>query len=48
MVDAILNDRHDILPCSAFLQGEYGIHWLFVGVPDRLGRGAWNRSSRSI
>jgi malate dehydrogenase len=39
MVDAILNDRHEILPCSAFLQGQYGIHGLFVGVLVRLGRG---------
>ena len=39
MVDAILNDRHEILPCSAFLQGQYGIKGLFVGVPVRLGRG---------
>jgi len=39
MVDAILNDRHEILPCSAFLQGQYGIRGLFVGVPVRLGRG---------
>ena len=38
MVDAILNDRHEILPCSAFLQGQYGIDGLFVGVPVRLGR----------
>jgi malate dehydrogenase len=38
MVDAILNDRHEILPCSAFLQGQYGINGLFVGVPVRLGR----------
>jgi len=39
MVDAMLNDRHEILPCSAFLQGQYGINGLFVGVPVRLGRG---------
>jgi malate dehydrogenase len=39
MVDAILNDRHMILPCAAFLTGEYGINGLFVGVPVRLGRG---------
>jgi malate dehydrogenase len=38
MVDAILNDRHEILPCSAFLRGQYGIDGLFVGVPVRLGR----------
>ena len=38
MVDVILNDRHEILPCSAFLRGQYGIDGLFVGVPVRLGR----------
>ncbi len=39
MADAILKDKHKILPCAAFLQGEYGIHDLFVGVPCRLGSG---------
>jgi malate dehydrogenase len=38
MVDAILNDRRAILPCAAFLQGEYGVDGLFVGVPVKLGR----------
>jgi malate dehydrogenase len=38
MVDAILNDRHDVLPCSALLRGQYGVDGLFVGVPVRLGR----------
>jgi malate dehydrogenase len=38
MVDAILNDRHMVLPCAAYLRGEYGIEGLFVGVPVRLGR----------
>jgi len=37
MVDAILNDRKKILPCSVFLEGEYGISNLFVGVPVKLG-----------
>jgi malate dehydrogenase len=37
MVDAILNDRKRVLPCSAYLEGEYGIHGLFVGVPVKLG-----------
>jgi malate dehydrogenase len=37
MVDAILNDRKKILPCSIFLEGEYGINNLFVGVPVKLG-----------
>ncbi len=39
MVDSILNDRKRVLPCSAFLEGEYGIHKLFVGVPVKLGAG---------
>jgi malate dehydrogenase len=37
MVDSILNDRKRVLPCSVFLEGEYGIHNLFVGVPVKLG-----------
>lgn len=37
MVDAILNDRKKILPCAAFLDGEYGISGLYVGVPVKLG-----------
>jgi malate dehydrogenase len=37
MVDAILKDKHKILPCAAFLQGEYGIKDLFIGVPCKLG-----------
>jgi malate dehydrogenase len=37
MVDAILNDKKKILPCAVFLQGEYGISNLFVGVPVKLG-----------
>ena len=38
MVDAILNDRRKILPCAAFLEGEYGVEGLFLGVPVKLGR----------
>jgi malate dehydrogenase len=37
MVDAIFNDRKKILPCAAYLEGEYGISGLFVGVPVKLG-----------
>jgi malate dehydrogenase len=37
MVEAILLDKHKILPCSIFLQGEYGVRDLFVGVPCKLG-----------
>lgn len=39
MVGAILRDKKKILPCAAYLQGEYGIDGLFVGVPAKLGRG---------
>jgi malate dehydrogenase len=38
MVDAILKDKHKILPCAAFLEGEYGIRDTYVGVPVQLGR----------
>jgi malate dehydrogenase len=37
MVDSILLDQKRILPCAAYLQGEYGIDDLFVGVPVKLG-----------
>ncbi len=39
MVDAIAKDRKRILPCSAFLDGEYGIGGVYLGVPAVLGRG---------
>ena len=38
MVDAVLADRKRILPCAAYLQGEYDVDGLFVGVPVKLGR----------
>src|SRR5574337_1172588 len=37
MVDAIYGDKKKILPCAAYLEGEYGINGLFVGVPVVLG-----------
>ncbi len=37
MCEAILKDKKKILPCSVFLQGEYGVRDLFVGVPVKLG-----------
>jgi malate dehydrogenase len=37
MVEAILKDKKKILPCAVYLQGEYGITGLFVGVPVKLG-----------
>ncbi len=38
MVEAILKDKKKILPCTAYLEGEYGVKGLFVGVPVKLGR----------
>ncbi|HUA85306.1 MAG TPA: malate dehydrogenase [Bryobacteraceae bacterium] len=38
MVESILKDKKKVLPCAAYLEGEYGIHGLFVGVPVKLGR----------
>jgi len=37
MVEAILYDKKKILPCAAYLEGEYGVNGLFVGVPVKLG-----------
>ena len=37
MVEAILFDKKEILPCTAYLNGEYGINGLYVGVPVKLG-----------
>ncbi len=39
MAEAILKDKKKILPCAAYLEGEYGIRDLFIGVPVKLGRG---------
>jgi malate dehydrogenase len=38
MAEAIVNDQRRILPCAAWLQGEYGMKDLFLGVPCLLGR----------
>jgi malate dehydrogenase len=38
MVDAIVRDRKRILPCAAWLEGEYGMSGLYLGVPCKLGR----------
>ncbi|HUL04590.1 MAG TPA: malate dehydrogenase [Gemmatimonadales bacterium] len=38
MVEAITRDRHRILPCAAWLEGEYGLSGVYVGVPCALGR----------
>ena len=37
MVEAILKDKKKILPCAAYLEGEYGINGLYMGVPVKLG-----------
>src|SRR5262249_50328508 len=37
MVEAILKDKKKILPCAVYLEGEYGVNGLFVGVPIKLG-----------
>jgi malate dehydrogenase len=37
MVESILKDKKKVLPCAAYLEGEYGISGLFVGVPVKLG-----------
>src|SRR5262249_54170737 len=43
MADAYLNDRKAILPCAAYLEGEYGIRGLYVGVPVQIGAGGGGR-----
>ncbi|GIW51001.1 MAG: malate dehydrogenase [Gemmatimonadales bacterium] len=37
MVEAIVKDKHRILPCSAYLEGEYGLSGIYLGVPCKLG-----------
>jgi malate dehydrogenase len=43
MVEAIVKDQKRILPCAAWLEGEYGMSGLFLGVPCKLGRGGLER-----
>src|SRR5829696_4775968 len=43
MAEAIVNDQKRILPCAAWLQGEYGMSDLFLGVPVKLGRGGMEK-----
>ncbi|HSQ76875.1 MAG TPA: malate dehydrogenase [Bacteroidota bacterium] len=38
MVESIVKDKKRILPCSVYLQGEYGLSGMFVGVPVKLGK----------
>ncbi len=37
MVDSIILDKKRIVPCAAYLKGEYGIDGLYIGVPVKLG-----------
>jgi malate dehydrogenase len=39
MVDAVIKDKKKILPCAAYLQGEYGLRDVYLGVPVKLGKG---------
>ena len=39
MAESILKDKKKVLPCAAYLEGEYGINGLFVGVPVKIGAG---------
>ena len=39
MVEAVLLDKKQILPCTAYLEGEYGLNGIYVGVPVKLGAG---------
>ena len=43
MAESILKDKKKVLPCSTYLEGEYGIDGLFVGVPVKLGAGGVER-----
>ena len=43
MVEAILKDKHLIVPCAAYMQGEYGLKDMFFGVPVQLGRNGIER-----
>jgi len=39
MVEAIVHDKKRVLPCSVWLQGEYGLKDVYCGVPAKLGKG---------
>lgn len=39
MIEAIVKDKRRVLPCSAYLEGEYGLHDVYFGVPVKLGAG---------
>ena len=42
MVESIIFDKNEILPCTAYLEGEYGINGVYVGVPVKLGAAGIN------
>ena len=46
MVESIVLDKKRILPCAAWLEGEYGLSGIYCGVPCKLGRRGSRRSSR--
>jgi malate dehydrogenase len=43
MVEAIVKDKHKILPCAAYLEGEYGLDGTYAGVPIQLGKGGMEK-----
>ena len=43
LVDSILNDQKRIIPCSVFLDGEYGQKDICVGVPVIVGKNGWEK-----
>jgi malate dehydrogenase len=43
MAEAFLQDRKAIFPCAAYLEGEYGLRDLYVGVPVQIGAGGVER-----
>ena len=43
MIEAIIKDEKRIMPCAAYLQGEYGHHGIYLGVPVLLGIGGMER-----
>lgn len=45
MIESILKDKKRVIACAVYLQGEYGYHDLFIGVPCVLGAKAWSASS---
>jgi malate dehydrogenase len=43
MIEAVLGDTHRVLPCSAYCDGEFGLHGLYFGVPVQIGREGMER-----